>query len=338
MADELNQLLDGYQGINGEISYPEFKIGEAFSTRDASGIIMQEIPKKVLGFLGGSADLAASNKTEIPDFGDFTLDNPRGRTIRFGVREHAMASITNGLLLYGLKAFCATLVVFIDYMRPAMRLAAIMNLPAVYILTHDSIYLGGDGPTHIPIEHLNSLRIIPNMRVLRPADPQETVVAWQMALERQDGPTALFLSRQDLAVFEKHDSNWETSLRQYGAYTVRDCEGKPDLVLLATGSEVETLLKAVEGIDHKNVRILSVLSREMLEEAYEKDPEKLIPEGSTCLVFEAGSSSGWTVFTGGNKKQVFSIDGFAVSGRPEENAEHFGYTPEGFLKFIKGYC
>lgn len=323
---ELDSFLERGRDLYDTIAYPEFAVGEARSTRDVSGMVLNKVAAVLPNLIGGSADLSTSNKTEMPEHGDFTIDNPLGKTIRFGVREHAMGSIVNGLALEGgFRSFAATLVLFIDYMRPPMRLASLMKLPIIYILTHDSIYLGADGPTHQPIEHLNSLRIIPDFRVYRPGDPEEAVVAWQMSLERLDGPSAMFLSRQDLAVYEKADADWRNTVRRTGAYTVKDAPGTPEVVILATGSEVEMAIKALEASGKKG-RVVSVLSREMLSAASEGDKQALMPEGVPVMAVEAASFHGWTEFTGGKRSNIFSLDGFGASGRPEEVAEYFGFT------------
>lgn len=330
---ELDIFLSKGKELYGSIEFPSFKIDDKYSTRDVSGKVMNEIVKTLPNFIGGSADLSTSNKTEMPEYGDFTIDNPMGRTVRFGVREHAMGSIGNGLaLVAGFRPFCATLALFIDYMRPSMRLAALMKLPIIYVLTHDSIFLGGDGPTHQPIEHFNSLRIIPDFLVLRPGDPAEAVIAWQMALERQDGPTAMFFSRQALPVYEKDDKDWENSVRKNGAYIVKHCKN-PDIIILATGSEVEMALKALEK-SGKNGLVLSVLSRELLEKTSIQERQKLMPPEIPVVTVEAGSHHGWTTFTMGKVKNIFCIDRFGASGRPEEVAEYLRFTVENLADHI----
>ena len=334
---EKKQALDIFltkgQELYASIDFPRYQIGDRVSTRQVSGEVLNNISKMLPNFVGGSADLSTSNMTEMPTFGDFTIDNPTGKTIRFGVREHAMGSIGNGLALEaGFRPFCATLVLFIDYMRPSMRLASLMKLPVIYILTHDSIFLGGDGPTHQPIEHLNSLRIIPDFRVLRPGDPAETVVAWQMALERLDGPTAMFFSRQALPVYEKADQDWKNNVRKNGAYIVINCKN-PDIIVLATGSEVEMAINALEKSGKKGL-VVSVMSRELLGQTSIRERNKIMPPGVPVIAVEAGSHHGWTEFTKGKKENIFCIDRFGASGRPEEVAEYLGFTVENLTDFI----
>jgi transketolase len=313
---------------------PVYAAGESLSTRDAGGQILNAYARAVPNLIGGSADLSTSNKTEMPGMGVYSHEEVDGRTIRYGVREHAMASITNGIQLHGgFRPFAATLFVFVDYMRPAMRLAALMGLPVIYILTHDSIYLGGDGPTHQAIEHLTSLRIIPNMWVLRPGDPEEAVVAWRMAMERRDGPTALVFSRQPLEVYEKADKKWRDTVRR-GAYVVRDAE-KPEVVLAATGSEVGMALAAADLLTGIRVRVVSVLSRELLFNGSAVNPARLLPPGAAVYAAEAGVGTGWEAITGGRQDRLFTIDQFGESGRPQEVADHLGFTAENLARRVR---
>jgi len=196
--------------------------------------VLNAVAKAVPSLVGGSADLAPSNNTHLKDLGDFSRTTPAGRNFHFGVREHGMGAVVNGMAYHGgLRPFCATFMVFSDYMRGSVRVAAIAKLPVIYVFTHDSIFVGEDGPTHEPVEHLAALRVIPNVQVLRPADAEETEAAWRMALERTDGPTALALTRQNLAVFSKHDAGWRQTIRR-GAYVARDCAGTPETVIVAT--------------------------------------------------------------------------------------------------------
>jgi len=328
----LKTRLDRYLSRNesdiAAVDFPEYRAGSARATRDVNGDVIQALARGIPNFVGGSADLSHSNKTEMPEYPVYSAEERTGRTIRYGVREHAMASIQNGMLLHGgVRSFAATLFVFIDYMRPAMRLAALMGLPAIYVLTHDSVYLGGDGPTHQPIEHLNSLRIIPNMRVLRPGDPHEAVECWKMALERNDGPTCLVLSRQALPVVEKDDREWPTTLRRFGAYVVRRGAEAPDATILATGSELALALEVAAELDERHrVRVVSVVSRELLAEAEPRELRRILGDGSPVFAVEAGGRCGWERFTGGDPARILGIDRFGESGRGEEVAEHLGLT------------
>jgi transketolase len=332
-AAELEAWLDEGRTYYSGAALPAFSPGDALSTRDVSGQVLNAYAKAVPNLIGGSADLSTSNKTEMPGLGVYGPEEIDGRTIRYGVREHAMASITNGLQLHGgFRPFAATLFVFVDYMRPAMRLAALMGLPVIFILTHDSIYLGGDGPTHQAVEHLTSLRIIPNMHVLRPGDPEETVAAWQMAMERRDGPTCLVLSRQPLTVYEKSDGSWRESMRT-GAYVVRepaaaseDPDAAPDVVIVGTGSEVGMALEAAELLAPRRVRVVSMVSRELFLAAPRDVQARVIPAGAAVYVAEAGSGTGWEALTGGRRDRLFCIDRFGASGRPQEVADYLGFT------------
>lgn len=329
---DLKNRLDRYLSRGDDdiaaVEFPEYPTGSARATRDVNGDVIQALARGISNFVGGSADLSHSNKTEMPEYPVYSAEERTGRTIRYGVREHAMASIQNGMLLHGgVRSFAATLFVFVDYMRPAMRLAALMGLPAIYVLTHDSVYLGGDGPTHQPIEHLNALRIIPNMRVLRPGDPREAVECWKMALERNDGPTCLVLSRQALPVVEKDDREWPATLRRFGAYVVRRGAEAPDATILATGSELALALEVAAELDELHrVRVVSVASRELLAEAEPRELRRILGDGCPVFVVEAGGRCGWERFTGGDPGRILGIDRFGESGRGEEVAEHLGLT------------
>lgn len=334
-AADFDAWLDQGRSYYADVQLPTYTGGESVSARDAGGAVLNAYAKVVPNLIGGSADLSTSNKTEMPGFGVYSADEPLGRTIRYGVREHAMASITNGIQLHGgFRPFAATLFVFVDYMRPAMRLAALMELPVIYVLTHDSIYLGGDGPTHQAVEHLASLRIIPNMRVLRPGDPEETVLAWQMALDRADGPTSLVFSRQPLQVYQKFDRNWRDTVRD-GAYVVLDAES-PEVVLVATGSEVQMALDAAKLLAPRPVRVVSMLSRELFLSADEAHSASIIPPGCAVYAVEAGVAAGWERFTGGRPDRLFTIDRFGVSGRPQEVADHLGFTAANLADRVRG--
>ena len=266
------------------------------------------------------------------DHGDFSLSNRGGRTLHFGVREHAMGGVANGISLHGgLRSFCATFMVFADYMRPAIRLAALMNLPTIFILTHDSVFVGEDGPTHQPVEHLASLRIISGLTVIRPADAEETVEAWKMAVENADGPTVLALTRQNLSVFAKSDPNWQETIRK-GAYIAADCDGDPDVVVVATGSEVNLALDAAKASD-RNVRVISMVSRETFQKQDKIFCEKLIPSDTKTVVVEAGVRSGWEGIAS-SSEDILTIDRFGISAPAGDLVKHFGFTVENLVKII----
>lgn len=297
------------------------------ATRNSSGEILNRISGLIPNLIGGSADLAPSTKTLIKGSGDFSAQDRVGRNLRFGVREHAMAAIANGIALYGgFRVYASTFFVFTDYMKPAMRLSAIMNLPVVYILTHDSIGVGEDGPTHQPIEHLASLRSIPNMVVFRPADSKETAAGWFTALTRTDGPTALVLTRQDLPLYA------ETGKKALnGAYMIFGEEYQnPDIILLASGSEVELAYEAGKILKDKNikVRVVSMPSWELFEKQEDGYKEYILPKSvKTRLAIEMGRSMGWHKYTGLDG-DVMAIDTFGASGPAKTLFNHFGFTVE----------
>jgi transketolase len=315
------------------ISLPEFKEGEKIATRSASGKTLLAAAKAVPGLVGGSADLAPSNNTAMPEYGDFSVKNPTGRTLHFGVREHAMGGVANGLALYGgFRPFCATFLVFSDYMKPSVRLAALMKLPVIYVFTHDSIFVGEDGPTHQPIEHFAALRIIPDTLVLRPGDAQETAWAWAAALKHTKGPTALILTRQNLEVYPKADANWRKTAEK-GAYIVKNSEGKPDVVVIATGSEVSLAVKAAEGVKNKKVRVVSMLSRERFLSQDAGFQESILPRGVRTIVAEVGVSFGWEGFVQ-SREDLFTIDTFGLSGPGQKVADAFGRNQASLEKLI----
>ncbi len=314
------------------VKLPASEAGKKNATRKASGAVLNAIADAVPILVGGSADLAGSNITAMPRHGVFSTETPTGRTINFGVREHGMGAITNGIALYGgFRPFCATFLVFSDYMRPSIRLAALMKLPVVYIFTHDSIFVGEDGPTHQPIEHAAALRCIPNVTVIRPGDEEETAEAWLMAMQRLDGPTALLLTRQNLETYAK-PSDWKSAMRQ-GAYIVRDVEGTPDVVVAASGSEVNLALEAA-GRSTKKVRVVSVVSMERLREQPRTYYERLFPAGVRVVTAEVGVSQGWE-WIASSPELTFALNRFGESGPAADVAEHLGFTAAQLQKLIE---
>jgi transketolase len=302
---------------------PAFRGGEKIATRTAGNKALTALASANPFLTGGSADLKGPNAVGIPG-APYSAANREGRYIHFGIREFAMAAISNGIQLHGgLRAFCATFMVFADYLRPALRLSALMKQPVVYVLTHDSIFVGEDGPTHQPIEHLASLRAIPNVRVLRPADAEETVEAWAMALDRWEGPTALALSRQNLTVFPKDDPDWRNTIRT-GAYIVKKTEGPPDVVVIATGSEAGLALEAAALADGKKVRIVSMISRELFESQPKPVRDAIVPPEVRVITVEAGVRQGWERWA--KPEDILSLDRFGESGPAAEVAEHLGVT------------
>jgi transketolase len=318
------------------IVMPVFKIGDSVQTRAASGMVLNAIAKGVPNLIGGSADLAPSNNTNLKDMGDFGKANPLGRNFHFGIREHGMGGICNGIAYHGgLRPFCATFMVFSDYMRPSIRLAAISKLPVIYVFTHDSVFVGEDGPTHEPVEHLAALRVIPNVSLLRPGDAEETEMAWRMAFERKDGPTALALTRQGITVYAKADPEWRKNIRR-GAYVAKDCEGTPDVVIVATGSEVSAAIEAAAALSDRKVRVVSMISRELYTAQPADFRTKLVPSASKKVVFEAGVTQGWKgPFEEGTL--VAGIDRFGESGPYQKVAEHLGVTAGALVKRIRDW-
>ena len=315
------------------VNWPTFRAGEPVATRKASGALLKAITEPLPQLIGGSADLAPSNNTAMPGAGDFSAANRHGRVLHFGVREHAMAAITNGIALHGpLVPFCATFLVFSDYMRGAMRLAALMKLPVIYVLSHDSIYLGEDGPTHQPIEHLAALRAIPGMHLLRPADAQETIEAWRIALEERTAPTIIALSRQGLPIFDKHDRNWHSAIRR-GAYIVLESQSPPECIVVATGSEVSLALEAAHQYG-AGLRVISMISREIFEMQDEEYRHSLFPSGVRVVVVEAAARYGWEHYVS-RPSDLLVLSDFGASAPGKEVAAHCGLTSQELLRRLK---
>ena len=309
------------------------KAEKAEATRNSSGEILQMVKDRVPNLFGGSADLAPSTKTEMKGEGFFSKDDRLGKNIHFGVRELAMAGIANGILLHGgYRSYASTFFVFSDYIKPMARLAALMKLPQIYILTHDSIGVGEDGPTHEPIEQLAMLRSTPNFRVFRPADRQETAAAWFSALSSTDCPTAIVLSRQNLPQLCQ---DGKEALK--GAYILSDSEKTPELIFIATGSELELAEKAGEVLrgEGKAVRVVSMPSMEIFEMQSEEYKEKILPSSvEKRISVEALSSFGWGKYVG-LKGRSLSMDSFGASAPAKELFTHFGFTVENLLKLAR---
>ncbi|MCI9104582.1 MAG: transketolase [Lachnospiraceae bacterium] len=304
-----------------------WKKGEkADSTRNISGKILNQIKDILPNLIGGSADLAPSNKTNMKDAGDYSSENRQGRNLHFGVRELAMTAIGNGLALHGgIRAFVATFFVFSDYTKPMARLSALMKLPLTFVFTHDSIGVGEDGPTHEPVEQLAMMRALPNFHVFRPCDAAETAAAWYYAVASEKTPTALVLSRQNLPPMA---GSGKGALQ--GAYVLDDCEGTPDLILIASGSEVSLAVQAKAALvkDGQKVRVVSMPSMEVFEEQSEEYKESVLPKAVRRRVaVEALSGFGWDRYTGLDGALV-TMDGFGASGPAEKLLEHFGFTVE----------
>jgi transketolase len=280
--------------------------------------------------IGGSADLTPTNNTELKGIPWMEPGNYAGRNIHFGVREHAMGAILNGMALHGgVIPYGGTFLVFSDYMRPTIRLAAMMELPVIYVFTHDSIGLGEDGPTHQPVEHLPALRAIPNLVVIRPADANETAEAWRVALERREGPTALLLTRQKIPIFDRATLASASGLRR-GAYVLADSAGQPDIILIASGSEVALALGAREALAQHGVqaRVVSMPSWELFEaQPPEYRAQVLPPQVTRRLAVEAAIPLGWERYVG-NNGAVIGMERFGASAPYQVLLEKFGFTVE----------
>ncbi len=310
------------------------QFSDKLATRAASGEVMQEIAGFLPNLMGGSADLNASTKTYLKGKGDFTKENRSGNNIYFGVREHAMAGIVNGFTLHGgIRPFASTFLVFADYMKPSIRLAALSRIPVVFVFTHDSIGVGEDGPTHQPIEHLAMLRSLPNLDVLRPADGKETEIAWIKALQRQDGPTALVLTRQKLPQLEGSSPD-----AGRGAYIVAETKGKdPEIILMASGSEVSLIIEAKERLEQEGraVRAVSFMSWELFERQPREYQEKVLPSEITKrLAVEAAQPMGWERYVG-PEGLIWGIDEFGASAPGDIVMEKKGFTPENITRLAK---
>lgn len=328
---EKSQNLDLPSNLENIIN--EIEIEGPIASRNLSGEVLRKVADELDYLIGGSADLAPSNKTYLNKYEEIQRDNFNGRNFRFGVREHGMAGIANGISVYGgLRPFVSTFLVFSDYMKPAIRMAALMKQPNIYIFTHDSIYVGEDGPTHQPIEHLESLRVIPNLDVIRPADLEETKSAWLQALNKKDGPTALILSRQALPSIKK--DNPENMGK--GAYFVNSSE-EADINLIATGSEVSLALEAAKILssEGEKTNVISVLNTDKFLKQSKDYREKLIPRNNKLnVIIEAGVSSGWHKFLNRDDLAI-TMDGYGLSGPGAEVAEHFGFEAKKIANKVK---
>jgi transketolase len=344
-AAELLGLINEKIPLEWDINIEEFAADtKGMATRVASGKVMQAFSPLLPGFIGGSADLNPSTHTELKGAGNF--ENPTmafgdmqgsaeggwsysGRNLQFGVREHAMAAASNGMAAHGgIIPFCATFLTFSDYMRPAIRLAALMGLNNIFVFTHDSVGMGEDGPTHQPIEHLASLRAIPNLIVIRPCDANETISAWRVAIDSRKAPVALILSRQDLPILDRKKFSSFESLRS-GAYVLLDApDAHPDLILIASGSEVHLIVEAQqELLAHKiSARLVSMPSWELFEKLSTEYQEAILPPSvHTRIAVEAGRSQGWHRYVG-DRGEVISIDTFGASAPGEVVMREYGFT------------
>lgn len=334
---ELGSVWDQY--VHGELNpgweqlLPEFDKEKSLATRSASGKVLNAIAAHLPTLIGGSADLTPSNNTRPTEADEIKRDDYSGRYIHFGVREHSMGSIMNGLALHGMRPYGGTFLIFSDYMRPTIRLAAMMGLPVVYVFTHDSIGLGEDGPTHQPVEHLTSLRAIPNLVVIRPADGNETSTAWKVALDRSNGPTALILTRQKVPQYCPADNGLEQ-----GAYILKESEnGEPEAVIIATGSEVSIAMEAADLLtgDGKKVRVVSMPSWELFDAQTKDYRNSILPPGVPRLAVEAGVSLAWGHYLDLDRDKVIAVDRYGASAPYKTIFEHYGLTTDRVVELVK---
>ena len=336
LAAEFQDAAAGKLSVNLDDLLPEFEAGSSIATRKASGTVLGALMPKLPLIMGGSADLTPSNNTRWPDAKDFQKDARDGRYLRFGIREHGMGAIMNGISVSGLaRAYGGTFLVFSDYMRGAIRVAALSKYPTIFVFTHDSIGLGEDGPTHQPVEHTAALRAMPNLLVFRPADANETAQAWKYALEHRDGPAALLLTRQGLPVLDQNKYASATNLSK-GAYVLSAVD-KPDVLLLASGSEVSVALCAAEGLAKEGIaaQVVSMPCWKLFEKQSQEYKDSVIPPDVKARVgIEAGVEQGWYKYLG-DKGVFIGLSTFGASAPPKVCFEKFGITTENAIEAAK---
>lgn len=335
LKEKWDKAEDNFLPADLKESLAKLEIPTPNATRKASGAVLRKLADEIDYLLGGSADLAPSNKTYLDKYNEIQPGNYDGRNIRFGVREHAMGAVVNGMALHGgLRPFAATFLVFSDYMRPAVRMAALMKLPIIYVFTHDSIYIGEDGPTHQPVEHLEALRVIPGLKVLRPADEEETKAAWYEAVNNTEGPTALVFTRQSLPHLEKEDDFW-TGIKN-GAYKISSTDAEEyDYTFLASGSEVSLAVETADLLkkEGKDVQVISIPDKDALRGKEDYYFKNLFTESKKTVVIEAGIGSGWHNLLNGDY-ELITVEDFGESGPGNKIAEEFGFTPEKIIEKI----
>lgn len=306
------------------------------ATRVASGKVMQKLAKAIPSFVGGAADLAPSTKTNLDEFPSVGPGSFGGRNLHFGVREHGMAAVLNGMALHGgFRVFGATFFVFSDYCRPSIRLSAVMKVPVIYVFTHDSFYVGEDGPTHEPVEHMMSLRLMPNVTIIRPADATETGAAWVAALKNDGGPTLLLLTRQNLPVIDRKIYP-PANLLEKGAYVLwQSAPGTPDVLLIATGSEVSVAFAAAQELAKEcSVRVVSMPCREFFEKQDAAYRQEVLPPCKIKVAIEAGVTLGWEKYVGENGR-IIGLDQYGASAPFKVLAEKFGFTPANVIAVVR---
>ena len=339
LASEFERRMKGelpgnWQEVANEFIKSCVEAGASDPTRKASGNAIKAFAKALPEFIGGSADLTPSNNTSWPDAKQITNTVADGNYISYGVREFGMSAIINGITLHGgFKPFGGTFLMFSEYARNALRMAALMRIPSLFVYTHDSIGLGEDGPTHQPVEQIATLRLMPNMSVWRPCDTVETAVAWKAAVERQDGPSCLIFSRQGLPHQER--SNEQIANIARGGYILKDCDGTPDAIIIATGSEVELAVGAAEKLGGKKIRVVSMPSVDVFDAQDEAYRESVLPSAVTArVVVEAGVTDGWYKFAGMNGK-VIGLNRFGESAPAGKLFEYFGFTVDNVAKVVE---
>ena len=332
LGAELQRRLDGQLPDGWDSDLPRFPVdAKGMATRSSSGKVLNALSVKLPELVGGSADLTPSNNTKFEEAGDFEKDNPIGRYLRFGVREHGMGTALNGLNLFGgLIAYGGTFLIFSDYMKPAIRIAAISSIRSIFVFTHDSVGLGEDGPTHQPIEQLMALRAVPNLTVIRPADANEVAEAWRVSINRIHSPTALALTRQNVPTLEGTDRG----MLSKGAYVLKDFGEDPQLILIASGSEVSLIYEAAQKLfaDGAAVRVVSFPSWELFDEQDDAYRESVFPKNVTArLAVEAGATLGWERYA----KSVLGLDHYGASAPYKVIFEKFGFTVENVVAKAK---
>ncbi|HYW94603.1 MAG TPA: transketolase [Bacteroidales bacterium] len=324
---------------NWDADIPEFKPADGpLATRKASAKVINAFAGHIPYLLGGSADLASSTKTLMDDSGYFEKETYQNRNVAWGIREHGMAAATSGITLHGgLRAFAATFFIFSDYARPAIRLAALMEIPTIYVFTHDSIGLGGDGPTHQPVEQLASFRAMPHIYVFRPADANEVAYTWRAVLERKKGPSMMVLSRQGIPVFDRQKYAGAEGVRK-GAYVISKEQGrKPDVILIATGSEVSLALDTQEKLNERDIdaRVVSMPCWELFREQDQEYRDTVLPpDVHERVAVEAASSLGWKEWVG-DRGTILSVHKFGASAPYKDNFEHYGFTVDNLVKLVQ---
>lgn len=337
LAEEFKLAMSGKLPNHYADALPEYDLNHSGASRADSGEIIQKLSEFVTSFFGGSADLAGSNKSNVKEAKDYNKDTPEGKNVWFGVREFAMGAAVNGMAAHGgLHPYAATFFVFSDYLKPALRLSSIMGLNSTFIFTHDSIAVGEDGPTHEPIEQLAGLRAIPNMNVIRPADGNETRVAWEVALESEQTPTSLVLTRQNLPTLDVDKQTVENGVRK-GAYIVFETEQQLEYLLLASGSEVNLAVEAAKELEQqgKGVRVISMPNWYAFEQQSSEYKESILPSDVTKrIAIEMASPLGWHKYVGIEGK-VIGIDSFGASAPGDLVVEKYGFTKENILKQVR---